>query len=452
VSQEVRFSPFPGLRAYSSEDVPLFFGREAERRIISENLQVAPITVMYGPAGVGKSSILRAAVLPHLREHAPEFLPVYFRDWRTRYPAGALAQTVRDAATALEGHLEDDRDALLTQTLQRVSRSIEGGVLLILDQFEEYLLFGDDDAETDGFAAQFAEAMNRPDVHAHALISIDEDSLARLDRFKGRIRGLFDNTIRIEHLTEYAARQAILGPIEQFNRTAASGTAPVSIADDLVDTVLMQVRTTELTRMSATGQRMAAGRVRIEAPYLQLVMSRLWEQTRHRGSNVLELETLHELGGSQRIVSTHIDAALSRIPIDEQHIAAALFGYLVTPSGVRLALSANDLAAYTQLPPENVQRVLDRLTAGDIRVLAVTTHESARLYEITSDVLIAPITAWRERHGTEREDGEALSRVHRLASERHATADRVRVFKSLAILFACLWLLTFVVLLIAWRR
>ena len=63
-------SPYKGLNAFedSELDALLFFGREREREIVVANLIAARLTVLYGPSGVGKSSLLHAAVARSLRE------------------------------------------------------------------------------------------------------------------------------------------------------------------------------------------------------------------------------------------------------------------------------------------------------------------------------------------------------------------------------------------------
>jgi hypothetical protein len=61
--------------------------------------------------------------------------------------------------------------------------------------------------------------LQRSDLRANFLISIREDALAQLDRFKGRIRNLFGNYLRIRRLSEEAARSSIEGPIERYNRS-----------------------------------------------------------------------------------------------------------------------------------------------------------------------------------------------------------------------------------------
>jgi ABC-type transport system involved in cytochrome bd biosynthesis fused ATPase/permease subunit len=60
-------SPYVGLRPFREEDSDFFFGREKDIRIISSNLLSEPLTVLYGPSGVGKSSVLQAGVVPELK-------------------------------------------------------------------------------------------------------------------------------------------------------------------------------------------------------------------------------------------------------------------------------------------------------------------------------------------------------------------------------------------------
>ncbi len=58
------FCPYKGLQPYTEEDRDYFFGRERDQEIIASNLFAASLTVLYGASGVGKSSVLRAGVVP----------------------------------------------------------------------------------------------------------------------------------------------------------------------------------------------------------------------------------------------------------------------------------------------------------------------------------------------------------------------------------------------------
>ena len=86
----------------------------------------------------------------------------------------------------------------------------------------------------------------------------------------------------------------------------------------------------------------------IEAPYLQLVMQRLWDVERARGSTTLRPATLAGLGGAGQIVADHLERAIDALTPEQREIAARLFDHLVTPSGTKIAHEASDLAEFAR--------------------------------------------------------------------------------------------------------
>src|SRR5439155_25297688 len=136
-------------------------------------------------------------------------------------------------------------------------------------------------------------------------------------------------------------------PIERWNESLPPGRW-IEIEPELVETVLDE------SAASADGER-------IEAPFLQLVMQRIWDVERGRGSNVLRLSTLRELGGARTLVREHLDRALAGLEDDQQDTAARMFGHLVTPSGTKIAHRASDLATLARVPPADSERVLAAL-------------------------------------------------------------------------------------------
>ena len=88
-------SPYRGLSAFddSELDALYFFGRERDAEIVVANLIASRFTVLYGPSGVGKSSLSCAAVARTLRELPEQPLVVVFSSW-VEDPARALAETV----------------------------------------------------------------------------------------------------------------------------------------------------------------------------------------------------------------------------------------------------------------------------------------------------------------------------------------------------------------------
>ena len=83
-------SPYKGLAPFEDSDLDalLFFGRERESEVIAANLMAARITVLYGPSGVGKSSVLRAGVAHRLRQEQGVEV-IVFSTW-TGNPVEAL--------------------------------------------------------------------------------------------------------------------------------------------------------------------------------------------------------------------------------------------------------------------------------------------------------------------------------------------------------------------------
>ena len=90
-------------------------------------------------------------------------------------------------------------------------------------------------------------------------------------------------------------------------------------------------------------------------------MTRLWECELAKGSRVLRTETLNaELGGAETIVRNHVDRALMGLAGEELEAATDIFHDLVTPSGVKVAHTARDLAQMSAHSETTVGAVLDQ--------------------------------------------------------------------------------------------
>jgi hypothetical protein len=94
VSASQQAEPYKGLRPYQEKDQNNFFGRDAERKVLIDKILANRLTLLFAASGVGKSSLLQAAVLPLLKDPGRENLdPVYYNDWVTS-PLIDLKQTV----------------------------------------------------------------------------------------------------------------------------------------------------------------------------------------------------------------------------------------------------------------------------------------------------------------------------------------------------------------------
>jgi WD40 repeat protein len=395
-------SPYKGLAAFEDSDLDalLFFGREIDSEVIAANLMAARITVLYGPSGVGKSSVLRAGVAHRLRREQ-EVEVVVFSTW-TGDPSAALIEAVGGSGDSL------------VDALAEAGARAGGDLYLILDQFEECFLYHPGGGR---FAAQLADVVKRSGLRVNVLIGMREDALARLDALKAAIPNLLANRLRLERLDRAAGKAAILGPIERYNTLVAPDDR-VAIEPELVDEVLDEV-TVGRVELSVAGRGLAAGggdENRIEAPFLQLVLARLWDMEAERGSRTLRRATLRELGGAERIVENHLEHAMAELSPREKGAAAAMYHFLVTPSGMKIAHGVHDLAGYAAVDEGEAAEVLQRLTAERIVRASSENGPSTTRYEIFHDVLADAVLAWRARFEADR----------RLEEQRRAHERRQR--------------------------
>ncbi len=445
--------PFVGLAPFTESDALYFFGREADRAVITSNLVAARLTVLYGPSGCGKSSLLDAGVAHEInRVRAPrqisargaaEFVVVTSRDWRDD-PKRTLLERVRETVeSVLDRPLKRPPDHLhladalraWADALDGLDKQLRGTLLIVLDQFEDYFLYHGRKVVNGTFAKELADTLGDAQIRANFMISLREDALAQLDAFEGYVPGLLANTLRLDRLDRERGRETIEGPVERYNDLHGKDGRTMAIGPGLIDAVLETVEAGAITLETAgrgrVGDREEDDSDRpIETAYLQLVMTRLWEAEAEAGSSVLTLETFHRLGGAENIVSTHLDTVMATFEEQQRDVAANLFRYLVTPTGTKIALTLNDLADYTSLPAESIRPVLIRLGSQQVRILrevsAPLDEEGKSRYEIFHDVLAAVIGDWRHKYVTEQAKLEEARKAEAAQREEAAKAEAQR--------------------------
>ncbi|HJQ71739.1 MAG TPA: hypothetical protein VKA70_22375 [Blastocatellia bacterium] len=422
-------TPYKGLTAYSEQDALFFFGRERIVRIIVNNMFLSRVLVLYGATGVGKSSVLRASVMGSLRQR-DDLIVVHYRDWYHN-PVSGLKSAV---AEAVEGETKmafpPPAAASLGDYLSECAERAGRELMIILDQFEEFFLYQNPEEKPGSFAFEFTSAVSR-DMPVSFLISIREDTLSKLDRFKDRIPDLFSDSLRLRHLNLEEARAAIEGPIQRYN--SIHGTS-IRIEPELVDAVLEQVRTGQVSfnesgRGEITRGNQGEETAKIETPFLQLVMMRIWNEEMRSGSEVLRLSTLANLGGARLIVRTHLDGVLAEMTDSDRGIAAQIFNFLVTPSGTKIAHTVKDLSDYAAVKEEELKEVLEALSSGDNRILRrVAPSPDGPLeprYEIFHDVLAPAILSWRERYMKAKDEKDIQREIAKMREQQDAEAARL---------------------------
>ena len=467
-------SPFQGLGFYTEDDARWFFGRATERKIILAHLRTARLTLLYAESGVGKSSLLRAGVAARLRELAmqnidasrsPKFVPLVFSAWKDDPVEDLIAEIRRQVhvlrpASNGDGPAASASNGGLAEAIATAGSALDATLVIILDQFEEHFSYRLTAGRPDRLADELAQCVNSPTVPANFLIAVREDAYGGLgDLFSGRISNVYNNYLHLEYLTREAALEAIEKPVEIYNADHPEQ-EPIALDEDLADAVLDEVKRGNIELGTRRADRdggtwPGANADEIETPFLQLVMTRLWECELAKGSRVLRTETLNdELGGAETIVRNHVDRALMGLAGEELEAATDIFHDLVTPSGVKVAHTARDLAQMTAHSETTVGAVLDRLYDERIvRAVDPAPGSGQARYEIFHDRLAAPILDWRQqrenaRLDRARERAEQEAEVQRTQARRFKR--RARIMFALAV--GLLVLLVAVAVLLGYAR
>ena len=442
-------TPYVGLIPYREEDFGFFFGRDDERQIVAANLRASRLTILYGPSGVGKTSLLQAGLVHDLREEVranaktrAEHVPIAicpFRDWRED-PLPALMSAMQEAAREAFGRDNGAAPWEPGTSVVGALRSWTAGVhtlLVVLDQFEDYFLYHGDERGEATIADALPAIVNEPNLGVNVLLSIREDAWAKLDLFEGRIPRLFGNYLRVEHLSGAGAREAIERPVEEWNNRLAPGEQRYTLEPELVDAVIDAAASggLALTNENRVADPNATSTDEIEAPFLQLVMDRLWRATLAANSRELGVARLDDLGGPQRIVENHLLEALGALTPGEQGVAADAFAFMVTRSRTKVAHTASDLAEWTKRPEPEVSAVLDKLCRGEggriLRAVGSPAGEPGETqYELFHDLLAEPVLDWRRSYEENRARRAAYRKFARIGAVLTAL---VAVFAALGI-------------------
>ena len=448
-------SPFQGLGFYTESDAKWFFGRATERKIILAHLRTARLTLLYAESGVGKSSLLRAGVAARLRElgadtgRSPRFVPVVFSSWKDD-PVEDLISQIASLVPASNGRSATHHSSAsgLAGAIDQAASTLDATLVIILDQFEEHFSYRLSETHPGRLADELARCVNSPRLRANFLIAVREDAYGKLgDLFSGRIANVYNNYLHLEYLSRDAARDAIEKPVEIYNAEHEAAEA-ITLDPELAGAVLNEVRRGNLelgarrTDRESNGKRMGSTTDEIETPFLQLVMTRLWEWERSHQSTVLRRSTLDgELGGAETIVRNHVDRALAGLTGQELDTATDIFHDLVTPSGVKVAHTADDLAKMTSRSQGTVASILTSLYEQRIvRAVDPAPGTTKPRYEIFHDRLAAPILEWRDQQQKARlerakQSAELEARTQRKQARRFKRRARIMLGLVVCLLF-----------------
>jgi tetratricopeptide (TPR) repeat protein len=431
-------NPYLGLVSFTEETRDYFFGRDEEVAELSRRVQRKLLTVLFGKSGLGKTSILRAGLVPKLRQHG--YCPVYVRiayGTDTPEPAEQIKAAIRRAASA-SGEWTQAGVAAAGETLWEflhhrddVLRDAAGGPLLpllIFDQFEELFTLAQSDDFGRARAARFIEELgdlveNRPPKSLEALLDLDDSAAERFDFARSDYRVLI------------ALREDYLAPLESLRQAMPSllqnrvRLAPMSSAQALEAVrrpggqLVSEAAAEAIVRFVAGGS--GRGNAEVEPSLLSLVCRELNDARLAQGREEISLDLL--AGTHESILVNFYERSLADQPAAVRRV---IEDELLTDSGFRENVAEERLLKRFQAAgaaPGTLAVLVNR------RLLRIEERLDVRRVELTHDVLCGVVRASRDQR-REREARETAERVlEEQKSRERAARHALRRARTVAV-------------------
>ena len=344
-----RTCPYPGLRAFELDDARLFFGREAQVERVLAELSEARLAALVGASGCGKSSFLRAGLLPGVGAHTRVALLTPGEHPLDELVRAVGAATGDDAFVSAGDLLADPR------ALERaIGRSGAGPLAIAVDQFEELFTLCHAEVERRCFVEALLAAWRDPVSPVVVVLALRADCYGQLAAYP--------------ELAEcVVAHQILLGPMGAGDLRRAielpAGEAGLALQPGLAETLLQ-----DLTD---------------EPGALPLLSHALLETWKRRRGLMLTVAGYREAGGVRGAIAQTADRTLQELTASDRAVAREIclsltaFGEGFEPTRRRVARA--QLAAHSR-SPQDLERVLEilagaRLVTVDERTV-VFAHEA----------------------------------------------------------------------------
>ena len=416
--------PYRGLRYFREEDAAFFFGRDLYINLLQESIARLPLLAVVGASGSGKSSVVRAGLIPRLRQSrsAPvwEAVTLVPGERPLRSLAAALLPLLEPdltevdrlaEANKLAAHLADAHVGL-GEVVGRVLQKQPGTdrLLLVVDQWEELYTLTREESERRQFMDEILGATARGPLTT--VLTLRGDFFGQVLGYRPLADRLQDAVANLGPMNRAELLQAVVRPAAKVGLAFEPG---------LVERILDDV-----------------GEEPGNLPLLEFALTTLWEQ--RRGGYLLH-EAYEAMGKVEGAIARRAEEQFSHLSPLEQQAVSRVFLELVRPGA-----GCDDTRRRARLTEigETVRPLVQQLADARLLVTGRDTATGAETVEVAHEALIwqwrrlqgwldanREFLLWRQRLRADLEewqrtgqDQEVLLRGKPLAEARHWLGER----------------------------
>lgn len=378
-------NPFVGLRPFESDETLLFFGRQQQTLDLLKRLHQYNFVGVTGTSGSGKSSLVRAGVIPRLkagylvndRDHwivaisKPGHSPIcnLAEELLNKLPA----QTTYKNATELEAKLKQGGIKVLLELLEPIiNQNIN--LFLLIDQFEEIFRFAlnqndyDKKDEAIEFVNLLLQLVEKKELPVYVMLTMRSDFFGDCAQIFGLPEALNESQYLLPRLKRQQIKIAIEGPVRLYRGNIENG---------LITRLLNDVE-----------------QVKDELPLLQHALMRMWQLDEGTEKGTITVRDYEIIGGLQMALSNHAEEALAGMSEEERLITKRIFQALtaVDEKGrkVRRPVRLGELVELTGKDEGLLLSIIDRfITANRNFLIKYSSQNSDEVFiDISHESLI----------------------------------------------------------------
>jgi WD40 repeat protein len=413
--------PYRGLQAFDEDHSEFFFGRDGDIQRLLEKLKVTRFIAVIGSSGSGKSSLVRAGVVPSLKKGVlPES-----DTWNVRvftpgaHPLAALAANLlrlypNEAMNkTLDQLAADERTLHLAASLGLAERPSTERVVWVIDQFEEIFTLCADERERAQFLANLLYAAFIPNGRCAVILTLRADFYHKCAAYPELSARLAEHQFLVSLMGQSNLRQAIEEPAWHVGLEFEQG---------LVETILDDVE-------NQPGA----------LPLLEHALLELWE--RRRGT-MMTLEAYRESGGVEGAIAKRADTIYVSFDPEQQTIVRRIMLRLTQPGegteDTRRRATMSELIT-REGESQMVEGVVQEM--ANARLLTTNTDEQSgeQIVDVSHEALIRGWPRLRKWIEEDRAGLRILRRLTEAAREWQTAKDESLLYRGARLAQAVEW-------------